>query len=465
MTTVPRQASDAKASRPAHGRPEARRTGRDQIARTLGAFTALASSPLLDRFGLRSRAERAAFHMSKTSMSTAGTASRVFSKMTNLTGPQRLPKAPPTDLIDLTPTEDQQMLVEVVKEFAEEKIRPAAEAADKATEAPKEILTTAVELGIMQLGAPEALGGFSEHRSPTTGVLVAEHLAHGDLGLALACLAPASVGTALGLWGDAEQQATYMPAFVSENPPVAALAITESKPLFDPFRLDTTATVTPEGYRLDGAKALVPAGDRAELFVIAANVIAGGSAQGPALFLVESGSRGITVKPEPAMGIRAARTTRVQLDGVLVPTNARLGTEEDNPYRDAIRLSRIAWSALAVGTAQAVVDYVIPYVNDRVAFGEPISNRQGVAFTVADMATEVDGMRLATYRAASRAEQGVDFSRETALARRLCSEHGMTVGSDGVQMLGGHGFIKDHPVERWFRDLRAISFMEGVVLV
>ena len=125
----------------------------------------------------------------------------------------------------------------------------------------------------------------------------------------------------------------------------------------------------------------------------------------------------------------------------------------------------MAWCALAVGVGQAVLDYVIPYVNERKAFGEPISNRQAVAFTVADVAIELDGMRLATYRAASRIDQGLAFAREVALARRLCGERGMTIGSDGVQMLGGHGYVKEHPVERWYRDLRAAGVMEGALLV
>ena len=127
--------------------------------------------------------------------------------------------------------------------------------------------------------------------------------------------------------------------------------------------------------------------------------------------------------------------------------------------------ARIAWCALTVGTAQAVLDYVIPYVNERTAFGEPISNRQAVAFTVSDIAIESDGMRLATYRAASRADQGKNFAREAALARRLCSAKGMQIGSDGVQLLGGHGYVKEHPVERWYRDLRAAGVMEGALLV
>ena len=128
-------------------------------------------------------------------------------------------------------------------------------------------------------------------------------------------------------------------------------------------------------------------------------------------------------------------------------------------------LARLGWCALAVGTGQAVLDYVIPYVNERKAFGEPISNRQAVAFTVANVAIELDGMRLATYRAASRVDQGLPFAREVALARRLCAERGMVIGFDGVQLLGGHGYVKEYPVERWYRDLRAAGVMEGGLLV
>ena len=112
-----------------------------------------------------------------------------------------------------------------------------------------------------------------------------------------------------------------------------------------------------------------------------------------------------------------------------------------------------------------MLDYVIPYVNEREAFGEPISHRQAVAFTVADIAIELEGMRLATLRAASRADQGKAFAREAALARQLCADKGMQIGSDGVQLLGGHGYVKEHPVERWYRDLRATGVMEGALLV
>jgi len=149
---------------------------------------------------------------------------------------------------------------------------------------------------------------------------------------------------------------------------------------------------------------------------------------------------------------------------VTVPASALIGGGQSAVYTDCVRLSRLTWCALAVGTAQAVLDYVIPYTNDRIAFGEPVSHRQGVAFTIADIGIELEGMRLVTLRAASRAEQGKPYAREVALARKLCADKGMAIGSDGVQLLGGHGYVKKHPVERWYRDLRAIGLMEGAVL-
>jgi hypothetical protein len=150
---------------------------------------------------------------------------------------------------------------------------------------------------------------------------------------------------------------------------------------------------------------------------------------------------------------------------VRLPGTALLGEGDRDSYVECVQRARVAWCSLAVGASQAVLDYVIPYVNERTAFGEPISNRQAVAFAVSDIGIESAGMRLATYRAASRADQGVEFAREAALARKLCAAEGMRIGSDGVQLLGGHGFVKEHPVERWYRDLRAAGVMEGALLV
>jgi alkylation response protein AidB-like acyl-CoA dehydrogenase len=280
------------------------------------------------------------------------------------------------------------------------------------------------------------------------------------MGLAVATLAPGSVATAIGLWGTDAQQKTYLPAFTGEEVPAAALALNEPTVLFDVLSPATTATRTADGYVLNGKKSLVARGDSAELFVVGAQLDGK-----PVLFLVESSTEGLSVGGDPAMGVRAASLTTLSLEGVKVPADAVLGETDGSTYAECVRLSRLAWCALALGTAQAVLDYVTPYVKEREAFGEPIAHRQSVAFMVANMAIELQGMRLLTYRAAARAAAGKDFSKQVAMARKACADHGMRIGLDGVQLLGGHGFVKEHPVERWYRDLRAIGIMEGTVLV
>ncbi|MGA9746381.1 MAG: acyl-CoA dehydrogenase family protein, partial [Nocardioides sp.] len=418
-----------------------------------------AQTGALDRLGLRKPAERVVFEATRSGFRTAGALSRQFTRAGKRRGqPTRVPTAPGAGRFDLTPTDDEQLLVEVVRELAAEVFRPAAAEADTATAAPDKVLAAGRDVGLPLLGVPEELGGISTERSAMAGALVAEALAHGDMGLAVASLAPGAVATALSLWGTQEQQATYLPAFTGDDVPAAALALTEARPLFDVLAPATTATRDGDGFVLQGVKSMVPRGAEAELFVV------GAALEGDArLFLVESGTSGLRIEAEPAMGLRAASLTRVVLDGVRVEAIALLGSADD--YVESVRLSRVAWSALAVGTGQAVLDYVIPYVNQREAFGEPISHRQSVAFMVANIGIELQGMRLVTYRAASRAAQGRSFAREAALARTLCAERGMQIGNDGVQLLGGHGFVKEHPVERWYRDLRAVGVMEGTVLI
>jgi alkylation response protein AidB-like acyl-CoA dehydrogenase len=427
----------------------------------LAALNKLAGASTIDRLRLRKPMEKAVYEASRAGFKTVAAANRRFSAVQQRSTPERPRIAGDREMFDLTPSDEQKMIVDATAEFAAEQLRPAAAAADTECAAPEAILKRSItELGVTLVGIPETLGGMGAERSATTGVLVAEALAHGDMGLAVACLAPAAVSNALALWGDEQQQANYLPAFVGEQVPAAALAITEPRPLFDPFTLTTSARRVPGGFVLDGVKSLVPRADKGELFVVAADLE--GS---PALFLVESGAGGITVEAEPAMGLRAASMARLVLDGVRLPAAALLGGGSAENYADCVRLARLGWSALALGTCKAVLDYVIPYVNERQAFGEPISHRQAVAFMVADIGIELEGARLVTLRAASRAEQGKSFAREAALSRRLTAEYGMKIGSDGVQLLGGHGYVKEHPVERWYRDLRAVGVMEGVVLV
>ncbi|MEV5002228.1 acyl-CoA dehydrogenase family protein [Nocardioides sp. LML1-1-1.1] len=442
-----------------HGVPSTE--SRDPIGYLVAGLNRLAQTDLLDKVRLRKPTEQAVFSVTRTGFKTITNASRTFSKAGKKGQPGTRPTpAAASGVFDLTPGEDEQMLVDVVSEFAEEVVRPAAFEADKACAAPDSLLKASLEIGLPILGVPESLGGVSEERSAMAGTLVAEALAKGDMGLAVATLAPGSVATAIGLWGTDAQQQTYLPAFTGDEVPAAALALNEPTVLFDVLNPSTTAKKSGDGYVLNGTKSVVARGDSAELFIVGAQLDGK-----PVLFLVESSTEGLSIEGDPAMGVRAASLTKLVLEDVKVPADAVLGETDGSTYAECVRLSRLAWCALAVGTGQAVLDYVTPYVKERQAFGEPIANRQSVAFMVANIAIELQGMRLLTYRAASRAAAGKDFSREVALARKACTDKGMQIGLDGVQLLGGHGFVKEHPVERWYRDLRAIGIMEGTVLV
>lgn len=441
----------------------------DAIGAAMRALTTITGSEFAERFGLRQKVDRVTYEATKTGFKTLGAATKSFKKVSGGGAPKRLPDADTEarpDLFDLTLDDDQQMISQTVREFATEVIRPAAHDADAAAEAPASLLERSAEIGATMLNVPEEFEGIASERGVVTNSLVAEALAYGDMGLALPILAPSGVAITLTQFGSDTQQKSYLPAFASEKVPAAAVVVAEPRPLFDPFDLKTTAVRTPGGFTLNGVKSMVPTAGSAELFVVAA-VLDGK----PTFFVVESDTDGLVVEADPSMGLRAAGLGRLVLTDVAVPADAILGGPDVSPedraaaYADVIRLSRLGWASLAVGTSHAVLDYVTPYVKERHAFGEPIAHRQAVAFAVADMATELDGMRLVTWRGASRAEQGLSFAREAALARKIAADKGMKIGLDGVQLLGGHGFTKEHPVERWYRDLRAVGVAEGVVVL
>jgi alkylation response protein AidB-like acyl-CoA dehydrogenase len=454
-------------------KPRPKRTGKESAVgkqkhkRTaidigLALITPIVGQEFLDRYKLRDPLNRTLKYGVKQVFSAAGASTRQFKRIQGLgKTPTRL-KVSGADYFDLTPDDDQKMILETVEEFAEEILRPAARDADDAASYPPDLIAKAADLGITAINIPEDFDGIAAHRSTVTNALVAEALAYGDMGLALPILAPGGVASALTHWGSADQQATYLREFAGENVPQACVAIAEPHALFDPTALKTTAVRTPSGYRLNGVKSLVPAAADAELFIVGAQL-----SGKPALFIVESSTQGVSIKADPSMGIRGAALGRVELDNVSVSLSARLGEDgaTDDDYSEAIALARLGWAALAVGTAHAVLDHVVPYIKERRAFGEPIAHRQAVAFMTANIAIELDGLRLITWRGASRAEQGLPFAREAALAKRLGTDKGMQIGLDGVQLLGGHGFTKEHPVERWYRDLRAIGVAEGVVVI
>ena len=281
----------------------------------------LAGSDLLDRIRIRKGVERALFQGTKQGFRTATAAGRTFKAAQQLGKPARQPRSKSKGLFDVTPDDEQQMFQEAGRAFAEEKIRPAAKAADDERKTPAEVLAQATELGVAMLGVPAELGGVMEEGAATTSVLIGEALAHGDMGIAYAALAPGAVATAIGLWGSAEQEATYLPAFTGEDVPAAALAMIEPRPLFDPLKLETTAKRDGDDWVLDGAKSLIARATECELFLVAAEA----EGIGPALFVVESGTKGLSIEDEPAMGLRPASTGKLILEGARVPSTAILG--------------------------------------------------------------------------------------------------------------------------------------------
>ncbi|WP_165677810.1 acyl-CoA dehydrogenase family protein [Metapseudomonas otitidis] len=419
----------------------------DVQGRALSVLNRVAQADWPDRFKLRKPFERLLYTGSRAGF-------RMAAK------PAKSAKAPrpadPDGLFDLSLSDEQQMLVDMLGAFASEVLRPAAEAADAQGCVSAELINQALELGLAHFGVSEALGGMAGERTVVTNALIAEALGGGDLSLAASLLVPLSVANCIRRWASQEQQARWLPAFVgAARPPAMAIAVSEPGLLVDPLHLATRAKRKGRHYQLDGEKCLVLEGLNASAILVAAQ-----TADGPALFRVDVGAKGLNLRPEPAMGLKACATARLSLKGVRVPMEDRLAGSAFDLER-FLAYTTLAWCALAVGTAQAALDYVVTYCNERVAFGEPISHRQGVAFMVADIGIELDAMRLMVWRACARAERGEDFRREAYLARLLCAEKAMKIGTDAVQLLGGHGFTKEHPAERWYRDLRAVALMAG----
>ncbi|MEP1594389.1 MAG: acyl-CoA dehydrogenase, partial [Halieaceae bacterium] len=249
----------------------------------------------------------------------------------------------------------------------------------------------------------------------------------------------------------------YLPQFCTDKFLPATTAIMEPRATFEPTAPECHAARTEQGFVLNGTKTMVPLGASAELMLVVATL----AGEGPAAFIVDNTAGGVTRNVEPHMGLRTVELASITFTDTALSSDALLGNDTFDLQR-FLDLSNLGICALAVGTCRGVLDYVAEYCNERIAFGEPITNRQSVAFMIADMATELEGMRLMTWRAASRAEQGLDFHRDAYLAKTFCAEQAMKIGTDGVQLLGGHGFCREHPVEMWYRNLRAIALLEGV---
>lgn len=415
----------------------------------LSILTKIAGSELLDQFKLRKFVEKSLYQSSKAGFKTLSQTQKLL-KSGQKIKKQRLPNQNKS-LFDLSLTEEQQMTVDAMEQFSAEVLYPLAHDADHAETFPEVLWQHGTDLGLNFYALPESLGGVATEKNIVSNVLIAEHLAKGDFSLTAGLLSTFSVINALTQWGSEQIQSDYLASFANDKGIRATFATQENIPAFNPFRLTTQATPHQDHYLIQGEKTLVLLAATADIYLVSAML----NGQ-PDVFVVQR-DPSISIQKSAAMGLKANETATLHFDNT--PAQ-RLG-DEDFDYTAFIDLGNLMWCAMAVGTCEAVRKYCIQYANERTAFGEPISHRQGVAFMIADMAIETDAMRMLVLNAASLAEAGKPFHREAYLARILCAEKSMQIGTDGVQILGGHGYTREHPVERWYRDLRATAVIQS----
>lgn len=415
----------------------------------LSLITKMASSDVLDQLKLRKFVEKSLYQGSKAGYKTLSKTQKAFKANKDL-HKQRLNNQEKS-LFDLSYSEDQQMAIDTMSQFAADILYPLAASADQNETFPTELWQYIEELGLNFYALPEALGGVAAEKNILSNILIAEHLAKGDFSLAAGMLSTFSVINAITQWGSEQVQALYLNSFVQDSSIRASFAIQEVTPAFNPYLLKTKAISCDGQYFIQGEKTLVLLAESADIFLVSAEL------NGQAEVFILRRDESIQFKKSPAMGLKATETATL----IFNQTPAlRLGDEDFN-YTAFLDLGNLMWCAMAVGTCEAVKKYCIEYANERTAFGEPISHRQSVAFMIADMSIEIDAMRMLILNAASLAESGQTFHREAYLARLLCAEKAMKIGTDGVQILGGHGFTKEHPVERWYRDLRATAIVHS----
>jgi alkylation response protein AidB-like acyl-CoA dehydrogenase len=364
-------------------------------------------------------------------------------------------------VISFQPTEEQEVAREAMHEFAEAVMRPLARECDEASKLPEELLAKTWDLGLVSTQLPTAAGGGGEDRSPLTNAIVLEELAWGDATLALAAHAPAGFAFAVADQGSEDQKREYLPLFGGESYHAAALAVTEPGPTFDPRAPRTVAEAQGDRFVLSGAKCLVPMADRASHFLVVARVDRGRGA-----FIVPRDAEGLTLhQPEKNLGLRALPTATLELESVELPAGARLGGAAGCDVQRLLDHSRVALAAVMTGLARAVLEYAVPYAKEREAFGQAIARKQAIAFRLADMHIETESMRWLAWKAASLLEKGRDATRAAHLARDYAAEQCVWIADNGVQVLGGHGFIREHPVEMWYRNARTLSVLEGALSV
>lgn len=359
-------------------------------------------------------------------------------------------------MVSFQPTEEQQLVRDTVASFAAEQIRPAAREADESGAIPQALIQHAWELGLVQSAIPESFGGHGDSRAAMTSALVLEELGWADLSVALHLLAPRLVIYPVLELGSAAQQQEILPQYAGAQFTAGTAAVMEPDFRYDINELATTATMQDGDFVLNGRKCYVPLAAEARHVVVYAR-----GEDGLSAFLVPAGTAGLSVvEREQNMGIKALATYELSLEQCKVPASARLAGD----FAPLLNRTRIALASLAVGVARAAFEYARDYAKDRRAFGVAIGQKQAIAFMLAEMAIEIDATRLLTWEAAWKLDRGEDATREACIAKNYAANMALKVTDNAVQVLGGHGYIRDHLVELWLRNGRGFSTFDGLAV-
>ena len=357
--------------------------------------------------------------------------------------------------------EDDRIFQSTVLRFARERIAPHVRAMDEAAIFRKDLLKEMFELGLMGIEIPEEFGG--QGGSFFQSVLAIEALATVDPAAAVIVDVQNTIANNILLrWGNEDQKRRYLPRLAAEI--VASFALSEAGAGSDAFALATRATREGDHFRITGRKLWITNAAEAGIFFLFANAAPDQGYRGITCFLVERNTSGFTVgKKEDKLGIRASSTCELILDDCRVPAENFIG-EIGKGYKIAIETlneGRIAIGGQMTGLAQGALGHAIAYAKQRQQFGKPISEFQGVQFTLAEMATDVEAARLLVYNAARLRDAGQPFVTEAAMAKLFASQIAETVASRAIEVLGGVGFTKDYPVEKLYRDAKIGRIYEG----
>jgi acyl-CoA dehydrogenase len=359
------------------------------------------------------------------------------------------------------PTDEQKMLLDAITKFANNDLRPKSHDAEEGNQLPENLVEKGWELGLLQASTPEAYGGFGDH-SYLTSVLAAEQMAFGDLAGALAVLTPSLFVVPILLAGTEEQKIKYIPPVIEEEWQPYTAALIEQKFDFDPNDLSTTSSEQPDGYFIKGQKTYVPYADIAQAMIVYAKLE--GRTQG---FIVPNDTVGVEIgERQKLLGIHALPVFSVGFNEVKIPKENRLGGENGHEFTPILDSARIAMAAMAVGLSKAAYEYARDYAKDRDVFGVKVAQKQVIAFMLAEMATEIEAIRLLTWEAAWMMDNAKEeASKQAYLAHTGAVDMSMMITDRAVQILGGHGYIREHPVELWMRNGRGIPMLTGLAIL